>query len=65
MFIVSGRAKSAVNLKIDDLDEGLMGEITLMERYLMDSHDLIQTRGKVMIFYKLFCFSKKNIDILS
>ena len=34
-------------LQIADLDEGLMGDITEMERHLLDTHDLIQTRGKV------------------
>lgn len=39
----------AVKLNIGDLDEGLIGEISMMERYLMKSHDLIQTRGKVIV----------------
>ena len=35
-------------LEIADLDEGLMGDVTETERHLLNTHDLIQTRGKVI-----------------
>lgn len=41
-------------LEIADLDEGLMGEVSEMERQLMNTHDLIQTRGKVIVIFYQF-----------
>jgi hypothetical protein len=40
-------------LEVADLDEGLMGDVSELERHLLDSHDLIQTRGKVIPLVKI------------
>ena len=43
---------------VDQVTEGLMGELTQSEKYMLDTHEVIEIRGKVNIF----CFFKQALD---
>lgn len=43
---------------IDDVSKGLVGNMTETEKYMMESHEVIEIRGKV----NNFCILKLNND---